>query len=211
MSKSAEENTVKERNLVLNLSDADVKKLCNKAWSADLSVNGLIEAFIADLVDGACTNGSDERMLANQWYERCWFGMFPRKTLIRYLIEHEEMDGFLDELEVKELADDSIKTIEKEISTGVMSGSAGNYTWKDIVYGDGKPCYDSREDWELSQKECIEQEQEILEAAEQEIKEIWERFLYWTDEKDLSLSEEIQKVKQYESALSCLMKGKSNV
>ena len=31
---------------------------------------------------GTYSNGSDERMYAEQWFERCWFGMFPEHTLL---------------------------------------------------------------------------------------------------------------------------------
>lgn len=38
------------------------------------------------MVGGTYSNGSDERMYANQWFERCWFGMFPEPTLLNHLL-----------------------------------------------------------------------------------------------------------------------------
>ena len=32
------------------------------------------------------SNGSDERDYADQWFERCWFGMFPEPTLLNHLL-----------------------------------------------------------------------------------------------------------------------------
>lgn len=47
----------------------------------------MLESFIGDLTCGTYSNGSDERDLANQWFERCGFGMFPEKTFLNYLID----------------------------------------------------------------------------------------------------------------------------
>ena len=59
--------TVKERTLVLKLSDADCDRILQKAASHGMTVSGLLESFIGDLVDGTFTNGSDERYLAEDW------------------------------------------------------------------------------------------------------------------------------------------------
>lgn len=47
-----------------------------------LTIGELIENFVGDLVDGTYSNGS-ERMYAQQWFERCWFGMFPEPSLLQ--------------------------------------------------------------------------------------------------------------------------------
>lgn len=91
--------TIKERNFTLKLSDADVKRLWNKAGEGGITAPELLEQFIGDLVHGTYSNGSDERMHANEWFERCWFGMFPDKTLVRYLIENWQLDEALELLE----------------------------------------------------------------------------------------------------------------
>jgi len=202
MSQADEIKTIKKRSIQLELSDADVERISKKAGSVGLSVSTLIEQFIGDLVDGIYTNGSDERMYAEQWFDRCCFGMFPEKTFIRYLFEYEDIDTFLENLEYKEIVDSNIKTTEKEVSTGIIEGRDGVYIWSDITDRDGKPCYKSRKEWELSQKEYIEQEKDELEMTEQEIKEIWEDFLSWTDERDLSLEDETQKVIDWKKSIS---------
>jgi len=58
--------------------------------------NQLLENFIGDLVYSTRNNGSDERMYANQWFDRCWFGMGFHKSFLRYLIEMEESEAFID-------------------------------------------------------------------------------------------------------------------
>ena len=55
----------------MNLSDADVRRLAEKSGEGGLAISELLENFIGDLVDGTYSNGSDERMYAEQWYQRC--------------------------------------------------------------------------------------------------------------------------------------------
>ncbi len=43
--------TIKERTLVLKLSDADCDRILQKAASHGMTVSGLLESFIGDLVD----------------------------------------------------------------------------------------------------------------------------------------------------------------
>lgn len=88
--------TIRERNICLNLSDADVQRISEKAGRVNLSVSELLQNFIGDLVGGTYSNGSDERDLADQWFDRCWFGMFPDKTFLRYLIEYGCVDDALE-------------------------------------------------------------------------------------------------------------------
>lgn len=88
--------TIKERTITLNLSDADCERIVKKVGKHGLTVGKLLENFIGDLVDGTYSNGSDERNFAEQWFERCWFGMFPEETLLKYLLEWQyDIDNFL--------------------------------------------------------------------------------------------------------------------
>lgn len=80
--------TIRGRTITLELSDADVERIWNKAGSVNLTVSKLLENFIGDLVWGTYTNGSDERMYAEQWFERCGLGMFSDKTFLGYLLEY---------------------------------------------------------------------------------------------------------------------------
>lgn len=75
------------RTVRLNLTDDDCKRLFEKAAAHGLTVASLLENFIADLICGAGTNGSDERGRAQAWFDRCWFGMFPDDTFLKWLIE----------------------------------------------------------------------------------------------------------------------------
>lgn len=88
-SQEQEIKTIRGRTITLELSDADVERIWNKAGSVNLTVSKLLENFIGDLVWGTYTNGSDERMYAEHWFERCGFGMFPDKTFLGYLLEYD--------------------------------------------------------------------------------------------------------------------------
>lgn len=87
----------------LDLSEEEVKNL--KGFSADrgLTIKELMENFVSDLVgDG---NGSDERRLAYEWADRCWFSHNPVEcmTLLEYLrTEGEDVDDFLTALDERD-------------------------------------------------------------------------------------------------------------
>ena len=90
--------TIKERNISLKLSDADVERLCNKAGESGITVSELLQNFVGDLVDGTYSNGSDERMYANQWFDRCWFGMgFGETSFLQWLITNESVSDAIEE------------------------------------------------------------------------------------------------------------------
>lgn len=105
--------TIRARIIRLELSDADVERIWKKAGSVNLTVSQLLESFIGDLVDGTYTNGSDERMYANQWFDRCGFGMFPDKTFLGYLIEYGCLEDVLEKWEDIKTAKEELKYAEE--------------------------------------------------------------------------------------------------
>lgn len=82
-----------QRQIILNLKDTDMMKLCKKAGSVGLPVSELLENFVADLTGSSRTNGSDERMYANQWFERCWFSFDIYYSFLSYLVEWGGVDS----------------------------------------------------------------------------------------------------------------------
>ena len=92
----AEITTIRKRTLELELSDADVRRISEKAGACGLSVENLIENFIGDLICGTYSNGSDERMYANQWFERCGFSFCCEHNFLTYLIGIDGLDCVLD-------------------------------------------------------------------------------------------------------------------
>lgn len=106
--------TIKEREISLNLSDADCKKLSILCGKYDITISKLLENFIGDLICGTYCNGSDENSYAEDWFFRTWFGMFPEeeKTLLKFLLEREEVEEFLKTIEFIEEAKEEIKDYE---------------------------------------------------------------------------------------------------
>lgn len=86
----------KQRNITLRLPDEDIDALCKRVGSSQITVAQLIENFICDLIEGSKTNGSDERMYAQQWFERCWFGTLSEKTFLSYLIDFDQIDSAIE-------------------------------------------------------------------------------------------------------------------
>lgn len=101
--------TICNRTFTLNLSDEDARRIAEKAGSVGLTISQLLENFIADLVYGTYSNGSDERMYANEWFDRCGFSMFSENSFLKYLIEAEQIYSVFDLC-------DNIEDAKKEMS-----------------------------------------------------------------------------------------------
>lgn len=66
---------------------------------------------------GTYSNGSDERDYADQWFERCWFGMFPEPTLLNHLLNlGYEPEHYLDMLENVETIKSDIEITKQNIA-----------------------------------------------------------------------------------------------
>ena len=168
--------TIRERKITVKLSDADCDRLARKCGEHGLTIGELIENFVGDLVDGTYSNGSDERMYAQQWFERCWFGMFPKPTLLNHLLsEGYEPQHFLDALKNIETAKRDIKRSQKDIAEPTDE-------WKNIYhnkYNDDFTSYEIVHTYS-SLKEFIEHEKECLESYKDDLRE-------WTEERDMML------------------------
>ncbi|WP_141401047.1 hypothetical protein [Lacrimispora amygdalina] len=190
--------TIRERKIEIKLSDADVERLYKKAGSASLSVSELLENFVGDLVDGTYTNGSNERDALNNWFERCYFGMFPEESFLKYLIDQDTIEEFLELYNDMRSSVDQIPVMEEEIKTGIMKRFDGStYTWQDLVIctaeGD-KPCYSRKEVWEKEQLENIKQEKEFVADCREQIDDYWNDFLQSVNGQVGTLEDEIEKV-----------------
>ena len=191
--------TIRSRTIEVKLSDADVKRISEKAAAHGLTVGELIENFIGDLVCGTYSNGSDERMCAEQWFERCWFGMFPDLTFLRYLIEWGGLDEVIGAWEKIKSTEENIQTSEEALASGVMKGRGGRtYTWKDLTNGKGTPCYSSKEEWEQEERTVISDWREEVEADKQTLSEYWNEYTEQKKEyKNGTFEEEMKKVLDY--------------
>ena len=76
-----------KRIVSIRLYQDEVEELCRKSGKVGLSIGELFENFVADLICGTHTNGSDERMYIEQWFDRCYFSIMPEETFLSYLLE----------------------------------------------------------------------------------------------------------------------------
>lgn len=95
-----------QRTISIRLYQDEVEELCRKSGKVGLSIGELFENFVADLIYGTHTNGSDERMYIEQWFDRCYFSIMPEETFLSYLLEMREIDSVLECWEIlQELKD----------------------------------------------------------------------------------------------------------
>lgn len=87
---------VKYRTVMIPLSDDDCERIAVKAGSVGMTVGDLLAHFIGDLVCGTFTGGSDERMYADQWFDRCLFSMLTQNTFIGWLLHTKDYSGVED-------------------------------------------------------------------------------------------------------------------
>ena len=83
-----------KRNITLKLEDGDVDALCRMAGKNGLRVTEILEAFIADFIGSNHSHGSDERMLARQWFDRCLFEQ--ENTFLSYLLCNGEIEQVIE-------------------------------------------------------------------------------------------------------------------
>jgi hypothetical protein len=162
------------------VSAEDMKDLAIKAGANGLSIGSLLGSFINDLVDGAATNGSDERMYACQWFDRCF--LFPQNTFLHFLVEWGYLEEALDAWKGIQDSEKYIKEIEEELAAGKLvchrTKDNGEYsTWEDLVNSDGEPFYQSREAWEADERSTIEDEREYVQSCRETLDSYWKEYM----------------------------------
>lgn len=183
----------------------DMKDLAEKAGKCGLSVGSLLGNFINDLVCGAATNGSDERMYACQWFERCGFSMFSDNTFLCYLIEWGGLEAVIYAHKEIQQSEEYIKQIETELAAGKLvchkpKDNGEFLTWEDIVFSGGEPCYPSKEAWEADERKSIKDEQDSIKELREIIAEHWQEYIEQGtgDYTPGTFEEELKKVLEWE-------------
>lgn len=109
--------TIKPRRLTINLSDADVERLFAKAYLNGITPSELIEGFLGDLLGGTYSHGSDERDLADEYFERCGYGMGAEHTFLRWALKMNYCDDIIDLLDDRDAGLEILADWEKNISS----------------------------------------------------------------------------------------------
>ena len=148
-----------QRTISIRLYQDEVEELCMKSGKVRLSIGELFENFVADLICGTHTNGSDERMYIEQWFDRCYFSIMPEKTFLSYLLEMQEIDSVLECWEILQ----ELKELEEP------------------------DCYD-KEELEIQQNTLEEYFQEYRtytrEPTEDQLEAAMEKVLEWNKERE---------------------------
>ena len=188
--------TIKPRNYVLKLSNADVERLAKRAGQYNMAAAELLENFVGDLVCGTYTNGSDERDFANQWAERCDFSFRPQRTLITFFCCDEssyELEQFFEILDDIEYIETDIQCIKVEIENPVQN-------WKDICNchydketGESTytPAYSTIDDYIAGLKEDLKNQQESLADETAQLQEIQKEFAEYMGTMSYSWEEQL--------------------
>jgi len=207
-----EAETVRERIYKIRLSDADVERLAKRALSYNLSPAELLENFIGDLVDGTYTNGSDERMYADQWAERCWFALDePGKNMIHFFFG-DNMFGreFSDLEEIKERIEDEKRTI-----ASLEEDIANPENWDQIVHwdvnkGEYVDSYSSVDEYINECTQEIKDEKQWLLCAEEELNELKKDFADYMGNVAYDWDDQVEKCnKWYEENIKNLVENSS--
>ena len=106
---------LKKRAFALELTDEDLTAFITKCYQDGTTPAEVLEGFINDLIAGSRTRGSDERMYAGQYYERCGYSFFfsgEYQTFTHWLLNE------YGDYSLKEIIDslDDVKTFEEEIA-----------------------------------------------------------------------------------------------
>lgn len=64
---------LRKRTIKLNLANTDLKEFVQFCYENGTTPAEVLEGFINDLIDGSRTRGSDERMLAGEYFSRCCY------------------------------------------------------------------------------------------------------------------------------------------
>lgn len=165
-----ENETIRERNISVKLSDDDCKKITDVCGRCGLSVGELLASFIGDLVGGTYSNGSDERMYADRWFERCGFEMIAEPTLLQHLLcWGYEPEDYLDVLDNIETAKNDKKYLEEHPEEA--DEEEASYIDDDIADWE-EELKDMRADWKPKKEPNMDEEIEHIKKWCEERKEL---------------------------------------
>lgn len=152
--------TIRERKITVKLSDADCDRLAKKCGEYGLTIGELIENFVGDLVGGTYSNGSDERMYADKWFECCWFGMSPKPTLLHHLLcWGYDPEDYLELLDNIETAEEEKKYLEEHPEEA--DEEEASYLDDDIAYWK-EELKSRRKDWKPEKEPNMDEEIELI-------------------------------------------------
>lgn len=167
----------KKRTITLELADEDAKAFFERCFRDGTTPPEVLKCFINDLVDGSQAGGSDERELANKYYDRCGYGYFfpdERRTFTQWLLNDYYFETVAGAME-------DIKTFEEEIA------------------------YLKKHPEDTNEGEIEDLEREIADSKE-EIEFIFREYEKSTSKPE-SLEEGLKGVREYQKTVEGILKG----
>ena len=167
----------KKRTITLELADEDTKAFIEKCFQDGTNPAEVLKCFINDLVGGSQSGGSDERELANKYYDRCGYGYFfpdERRTFTQWLLNDYYFETVAGAME-------DIKTFEEEIA------------------------YLKKHPEDTNEGEIEDLEREIADSKE-EIEFIFREYEKSTSKPE-SLEEGLKGVREYQKTVEGILKG----
>ena len=82
------------RTMTFTAPDNDLQKFVTKCAEYGISPEKALSGFVGDLISGENTGGSDERMMADQYFNRRYSADATSKTFLRWAIQ----DGCIDDV-----------------------------------------------------------------------------------------------------------------
>lgn len=132
--------TIKPRHITLNLSTADVERITLEAARNGITVSELLEGFIGDLVSGTYSHGSDERMLASDYVERCCYSLWSESTFLYSLIESGFLNVICDNIEfIAKYKDDTDPVTKLEVEEAEAEINSYYEAYTESFKGNAEP------------------------------------------------------------------------
>ena len=121
---------------------------------------------------------------ADQWFERCWFGMFPEPTLLNHLLcWGYDPEDYLNVMDNIETAKEDKKYLEEHPEEA--DEEEASYLDDDIADWE-EELKRMREDWKQEKESNMDEEIELL-----------KKWVDWKQEKESNMDEEIELLKKW--------------
>lgn len=99
--------SIKPRHFVLELSDADVERLYEKAYSSSATPEQVLKDFVGNLVCGTYTSGSDEVETANAYFGRTYWAL--EGDFLAWAMEEYQLDDVKEAMEIRDDASENLE------------------------------------------------------------------------------------------------------
>lgn len=183
----------------LELLPEEIERLFEKAGKAGRLPEDLLADFIADITGGARAGGSDEKELAEKWFERR--AGYPENAFLSYLMNFELLETALQLQASIDACLISIRNTEENLKRGGYMRQGMFRSWTELRNSDGTSAYTDKEEWEQDERGYIREEQEELEESREQLKEIWNNFQAEADKCGWvhgTMEEEVSKIQEWE-------------